>query len=108
MNVLPVLLEHGADVNLGDTSGRTALHSACFQTRADVAKILLEADADPTLTNKNGQSPLDFLELSLDDAVMSSPTFGEHIVASTQEKAKEVLGVPLQRDATATFRRVWE
>jgi ankyrin repeat protein len=59
IDVLPLLLEHGANVN-----GWDALHEAspllmaCFRNNKEAASILLNAGADPNVRSGQGDSPL--------------------------------------------------
>jgi len=52
------LLDMGADVNLGDRSGRGALHAAVSAGRVELLRILLYAGADPQGRDERGQTPL--------------------------------------------------
>jgi tankyrase len=72
------LIEHGADVNRAcRRNGSTPLHRAVTQTGApgtagrgqaarEIVKLLLAAGADPSLRNKAGKTPADYVS---DDAV---------------------------------------
>jgi tankyrase len=69
-----VLLEHGADVNRGcRRNGSTPLHRAVTQTGApgtagkgdaarEIVELLLAAGADPSLVNKSGKKPADYVK----------------------------------------------
>lgn len=73
-NVVAVrtLIEHGANVNQAcRKSGSTPLHRAVTSTGApgtagkhaevlDIIRLLMEAGADPTVTNKAGRTPADY------------------------------------------------
>ena len=61
--VVAVLLEHGADVNVKSKDGGTALHAAAFLGRADTVKLLLEKGADTTLKNGMGSPAIDGAKL---------------------------------------------
>ena len=61
--VVAVLLEHGADVNVNSRDGGTALHAAAFLGRADTVKLLLEKGADATLKNGMGSPAIDGAKL---------------------------------------------
>ena len=54
-----------ATVNVQDHKGDTALHYACrcvrIQHAAPIARLLLQANADPNVTNNEGLAPLAFL-----------------------------------------------
>jgi ankyrin repeat protein len=57
VDVARVLIEAGADVNRRCEHGRTALHMAAAWGHADVAKMLLENGADPTIVDEVGMTP---------------------------------------------------
>jgi len=42
LDVVKLLLEHGADPNVKDNAGNTPLHNAARRGRLDVVKLLLE------------------------------------------------------------------
>jgi ankyrin repeat protein len=52
------LVQDGADVNLGQADGATALHWAAYHGNADLAELLLEAGADVSAANRNGSTPM--------------------------------------------------
>lgn len=50
-------LEHGLAADTSDEYGNTALMMACARGRRDVAKILINAGANPNHTNKYDHGP---------------------------------------------------
>ena len=50
------LLKHVNDL---DTSGKTALHFACYANRLEVALFLLKCGASVTIKDFNGKTPID-------------------------------------------------
>lgn len=52
------LIENGADLNLKDKDGRTALLHALYEEQKEVVLALLKKGADVSLTDKKGQTPL--------------------------------------------------
>src|SRR6187455_3443621 len=68
------LIEHGANVNqVCRKSGSSALHRAVTTTGApstagkraqglEIIRLLLAAGADPSITNKSGRKPLDYVK----------------------------------------------
>ena len=50
------LLEHVNDL---DTSGKTALHFACYANRLEVALFLLKCGASVAIKDCNGKTPID-------------------------------------------------
>jgi hypothetical protein len=62
LEIVKWLLQHNADVNLGQTSGTrsTPLHTAAFNGNIDICKILLEQESiKVNIKNRNGETPLD-------------------------------------------------
>jgi ankyrin repeat protein len=52
------LAEAGADLNLTDPDGSTALMDAIINAHYDLAALLLEKGADPNVADSQGQAPL--------------------------------------------------
>src|SRR4029079_17822620 len=52
------LIREGADVNAREPDGATALSWAAVRSNARIAELLLQAGANPNLTNDVGISPL--------------------------------------------------
>jgi ankyrin repeat protein len=52
------LLAHGADINMQDADGDTALHGAAETGNIEIARLLLDKGANPNAKNKQGGTPL--------------------------------------------------
>jgi ankyrin repeat protein len=61
LELVRFLIEQGADVNLADTGGCTALHFAVIDFRKEVSRLLLECGADPNAQDDSGWTPLHHL-----------------------------------------------
>jgi len=57
--VVRVLLEHGANPDLRNFDGVTALHNAVFEEQQDIAALLVQAGADPGIRDRLGNTALD-------------------------------------------------
>jgi ankyrin repeat protein len=58
-DVARLLIEAGTDINKQCEHGRTALHMAAAWGHAEVAQLLLEHGADPTIVDDEGMTPWD-------------------------------------------------
>lgn len=65
--VCKLLLDRGADVNATDKDGNTPLHVAARSLRAEAAKQLLAARANPTLKNARGEISMNLVIYSGDN-----------------------------------------
>lgn len=60
VEVVRLLLEHGAATNILDSDGQNALHTAAFHTdQAELIELLLQHGADPSALSDEGQTALD-------------------------------------------------
>ncbi len=57
--LVPLLIELGADPDIQNEDGDTALHDAIGRDNEKITKLLLDAGADPNIENKKGVSPLE-------------------------------------------------
>lgn len=58
MGVLRALILHGVDVNAGDSTGYTALHTAAGNNQGVAARALVKAGADVEARDVRQRSPL--------------------------------------------------
>ena len=59
MEMVRLLINSGADVNIGSGEGMTALHCAVQTGNLDMVKLLIENSANITVTTCSGLSPLE-------------------------------------------------
>jgi Ankyrin repeats (many copies) len=57
------LVERGADLNLVDAAGRTALHYAVLSRNADLSQVLMAAGANPFVADGSSQSAFELAVL---------------------------------------------
>ncbi len=57
-----MLLDRGADINLGEREGRTPLHCAAQTNRPKIAEILIERGARLDIRDDRGRTPLQVAE----------------------------------------------
>ncbi|CAH2322147.1 ankyrin repeat domain-containing 22 [Pelobates cultripes] len=70
--LIRLLVEYGVDVNVQDYLGNTALYYACKMKSQTIVPILIDAQADPYLKNKDGESPMDIATRLKFTKIMSS------------------------------------
>ena len=71
LEIATALVEAGADPNLTDANGATALHYAVMFNNKKLATLLMEAGASAFIKNNVGQSPLDFAKMH-DDKTLNT------------------------------------
>ena len=69
--VMEELLAHGADVNVADDDGRTAIFHAAMAGSPAATRVLLQYGADTEKTDLNGQTPRDLAEMLEFDQVVA-------------------------------------
>ena len=57
-----VLLDHGANPNLNESSDPSALSAAAAGGHVRVVRVLLESGADPTTRDVDGRTPIEYAE----------------------------------------------
>ncbi|KRE90846.1 hypothetical protein ASG87_01535 [Frateuria sp. Soil773] len=83
------LLEAGADPDMQNSSGRTALHEAAFLKTPAIWNRLIDAGASTDIVSVNGQTPI-----SLRDTL----AFGAAMVEYSQEQGQQAMGQPRERE----------
>ena len=58
LEIMRLLIEHGADPNKAKANGATPMHMAVQQGHLDIVKLLIEHDADPNKAQPNGATPV--------------------------------------------------
>jgi ankyrin repeat protein len=96
------LVEHGADVNLGDDTDFTAIMFFCARNNLEMVKYLYEHGADLNIPTNKGQTPIYFAAsrnnfevfkfLYENGAVLSVDIYGKTIMdISIKAKANEII-----------------
>jgi ankyrin repeat protein len=58
IDLIKVLIEHGADPNKQDADGQTPLFEACYAGNSETVLLLLEYGANPNVKDSDGNTPL--------------------------------------------------
>jgi acetyl esterase/lipase len=100
------LLQLGADVNAVDGNGETAMHGAAYQSRGDLARVLVKNGADVAVwnhENRAGWTPLVIARGYRPGNFRPSPPT---ISAIEEAMSSAGVGVPTNLDL-GSHRRVW-
>ena len=80
----------GPDVNPQNIEGATPLHKACYWGRTEFINLLLNREADPTLKNALGRTPLhECAQNGHVDAATALITFNPNLMQSTPVDTKK-------------------
>jgi ankyrin repeat protein len=71
IEITKALIGAGADPNLTDANGATALHYAVLFNNQELVSLLMDANASAFMKNDGGQSPLDFAKMHNDKMLNS-------------------------------------
>lgn len=63
VNLVQILLDYGADTNIQDSKGNTALYYAALNRNMKMIDLLLDYGADMSIKNKRGDSPERILKM---------------------------------------------
>lgn len=69
INLVKLLIDKGAKLELSTSKGETALHGACYRGNFEVVKLLLEANVNVNSKTNAGQTPLFFADVSKDNRI---------------------------------------
>lgn len=61
LELITMLLEHGANINTTDNTGKSALHYSCIEGHLKVTELLISKGAQKNLKDLNNLSCLDYL-----------------------------------------------
>jgi len=64
-DIVRVLTEHKADLNIQNYGGNTALLFACAIGHTDIVRLLVDYNADPKIRNKDGKTAFDVAKFSM-------------------------------------------
>jgi len=59
-NIIQLLIDHGANVNVKDQNGKTPLHIAAVVPYMEGMQVLIEHGANVNAVDDNGKTPLDY------------------------------------------------
>ena len=71
IGLVKLLLEYGANPNMRNFDGVTALHNAIFGEQVDILKLLLQHDAALNIRDRVGNTPMDLAKRSRNNEIRS-------------------------------------
>jgi ankyrin repeat protein len=91
-DVMLVLLELGADINLREADGRTVLHRAARKQDEKAVRLLLEMGADPTVQDHSGLTAADVAAIELRWFQQREGVHGRHQGMLASQRIVRMLG----------------
>lgn len=70
VEIIKLLLEHGANPNIADQNGSTALHFSVIFNYIDIVKLLVNANAKFDLKDNRGKTALDYAEVTQNKTII--------------------------------------
>ena len=97
LQVVKLLLQHGADPNARDNWNYTPLHEAAIKGKIDVCIVLLQHGADPTIRNTDGKTAIELADPSAKVVLMGEYKKDELLEASRSgnEERMQALLTPM-------------
>lgn len=98
-HAIEALIEHGANVNYQDFSGKSPLHYSALHRDTFLVKKLLEFGANPELLDKDGKKPIDMLNIShkeVQDIMIKEAAAATIIPEDEWKKAKIIISTFLK------------
>ncbi len=74
-----MIIDAGADLNIQNNDGSTALHTAAFFCNVEIVEALLDNGANKTLKNKNLATALEVVDLPFEDVKDVYDTFAARL-----------------------------
>ena len=84
LKALRSLIIHGADLQKANLQGQTPLHIAVNNGNAQAIEILMTGGADPTIKDKKGNRPSDYMKANMQNSAMI-------MVGNYQDKTKALI-----------------
>ena len=93
IQTVQAIIEHGADVNAVNNRIQTTLWFACFNGQVNIVKILLDAGADPNISDTNNDSCLHaaIYGCCCPEAIQKIIACGAHVNTANKDGATPIL-----------------
>ncbi len=88
---MKTLISYGADLNITEANGATALHGAVYHGNLESVKILMEAGADPNKQDNFGNTPLSLAKKTNNTSILALLSSNNFDI-SNKEKKKHTIG----------------
>jgi ankyrin repeat protein len=91
-----MLIEHGAEIDLGDDTDKTALHYAVLNGHTSIINILLEEGCDANARDENGCTPILLVRRNVEKIIPLLMNFDADIEAKNLE-GKTLLNIAAEK-----------